>query len=219
MLSLPWLPLGIFFVLVYVVLKSMMRVGLLFVIGKGILQWENSQITKRVTGRSFFFCSIPNHGILKTSFDTKPKVKTFNNNVPQCTLDEGVIIEYALMPIEQGRQPIHVQNNYIPKRTTLGIEDLLSAFKTSLKINKCKRKFLYHCFYWHDMLCGFINYLCMQASLRRILPKKHPSLMGKFNLMKMTHNCVKRAEENTPFPTPPKVVFQNSLKNIFCNFL
>ena len=39
--------------------------------------------------------------------------------------------------------------------------------------------------------------------------------MGKFNLMKMTHNRVKRAAHNTPLPTSPKVIFQNLTKRIF----
>ena len=56
-----------------------------------------------------------------------------------------MIIEYGPMTIEQGQKPIHVQNNWIPKRTTLEIEDLLTTFDISLKINM--HKFLYLSFY------------------------------------------------------------------------
>ena len=76
----------------------------------------------------------------KTSFDIKPKVNKFKNNVPQCTVDEAVIIEYTLMAIEQGRNAVHVHNNWISKKNILDIEDLISAFEISLKIHK--RKFL-----------------------------------------------------------------------------
>lgn len=76
----------------------------------------------------------------KTSFDIKPNVNKFNNNVPQYAVDDAVIIKYALMSIEQGRKTVQVQNNWIPKRNHLNIKNLLSWFEISLKTHK--RKYL-----------------------------------------------------------------------------
>lgn len=73
-----------------------------------------------------------------TSFDIKPKINRFNNNVPQCTVDDAVIIEYAQMSIEQGWAPLYVQNNWIPRKKHLNIQLLLSTFEISLKVHKRK---------------------------------------------------------------------------------
>ena len=75
---------------------------------------------------------------IKTSFDIKPNLSGFNNGIPQCSFDDTVIIEYAKMDVQLGRKPMNVQLNWIPGRSELENENLLSAFGISLAIDRSK---------------------------------------------------------------------------------
>ena len=75
---------------------------------------------------------------IKASFDIKPNLSGFNNGIPQCTLSDAVIIDYANMDVQLGRKLMNVQNNWIPTHTELENEDLLSAFGISVKIDRSK---------------------------------------------------------------------------------
>ena len=48
---------------------------------------------------------------IKTSFAIKPNLFGFNNEVPQCSFTDAVIIEYAKMDVQLGRKPMNVQLN------------------------------------------------------------------------------------------------------------
>ena len=75
---------------------------------------------------------------IQTSFDIKPNFSGFKNGIPQCSLNDAVMIEYTKMDVQLGRKPMNVQINCIPARTKLENENLLSAFGISLKIDRSK---------------------------------------------------------------------------------
>lgn len=64
-----------------------------------------------------------------------------NNGIPQCSVSDVVIIEYAKMDVQLGRKPMNVLYNWIPSQEELKNKDLLSAFRISLKIKKIKDHF------------------------------------------------------------------------------
>ena len=49
-----------------------------------------------------------------------------------------MIIEYAKMDVQLGRKPMNFQLNWIPGRSELENENLLSAFGISLAIDRSK---------------------------------------------------------------------------------
>ena len=72
---------------------------------------------------------------IKISFDIKPNLSGFNDRLPQCSFTDAVIIEYAKMDVQLGRKPMNVQLNWIPARSELENENLLSASGISLAID------------------------------------------------------------------------------------
>jgi putative gypsy type transposon len=72
----------------------------------------------------------------KTSHDEQPNLQ-LNNNVPQCNLDEFLVIEHATKGLELGEfKPQFVQRNFVIDRTHLQNELFLSALGISQKYHR-----------------------------------------------------------------------------------
>ena len=137
---------------------------------------------------------------IKTSFDIKPNLSGFNNGVPQCSFTDAVIIEYAKMDVQLGRKPMNVQYNWIPARSELENENLLSAFGISLAIDRSKGCQLlpFLSYVYSFLTCDF------SGVAKENLRTKNSDMMKKFSVMRFAHGASQRAAEK-PLPLPPKV--------------
>ena len=112
---------------------------------------------------------------IKTSFDIKPNLSGVNNGIPQCSFTNAVIIEYVKMDVQLGRKPLNVQLNWIPGRSELENENLLSTFGISLAIDRSKGRRLFP-----FLLCVYL-FLTFDFSgiAKENLKAKNPDLMKK----------------------------------------
>ena len=95
---------------------------------------------------------------------------------------------------------MNVQLNWIPGRSELENENLLSAFGISLAIDRSKDcrllPFLSQVYY-------FLT-LDFSGIAKENLRAKNPNLMKKFSVMRFAQGANQRAAEK-PLPLPPKV--------------
>ena len=84
----------------------------------------------------FVFLYIADPWPVKTSHDEQPNFQ-FNNNVPQCNLEDFFIIEHATKEVElQGFKPVLVQRNFVVNLDHLQNDLFLSSLGLSPKYHQ-----------------------------------------------------------------------------------